>query len=182
MLFRSKRTLEGSKARFKFVFAHHVLGTGRGGVEQATRYEWGGQNANGTPGFAARRPTWSKTIHQLFIDNKVTIFFGAHDHIWVRQQLDGVVYQALPNPADANYSLFNADAYLTGDRHPNSGYARVTVVPTGVKVDYVRAFLPADETSDKKNGMVTQTYTIGSMVEATPAPAITQQQIGRAHV
>ena len=175
-----KRTLEGSKARFKFVFAHHVMGTGRGGIEPATRYEWGGLNANGTPGFAARRPTWSKTIHQLLVDNKVTIFFGAHDHIWVRQQLDGVIYQAMPNPADPNYSLFNTDAYVTGDRVPNSGYARVTVVPTGVKVDYVRAFLTADETADKKNGMVSMTYTIGSMVEATPAPVITQQPVNLA--
>jgi len=175
-----KRTLEGSRARFKFVFAHHVMGTGRGGIEPATRYEWGGLNANGTPGFSARRPTWPKTIHQLFVDNKVTIFFGAHDHIWVRQQLDGVIYQAMPNPADPNYSLFNSDAYLTGDRVPNSGYARVTVAPTGVKVDYVRAFLPADETAERKNGMVSYTYTIGSMVEAQPAPTITQQPVNLA--
>ncbi len=175
-----RRTLEGSKARFKFVFAHHVMGTGRGGIEPATRFEWGGLNANGSPGFAARRPTWPKPIHQLFVDNKVTIFFGAHDHIWVRQQLDGVVYQALPNPADPNYSLFNADAYQSGERHPNSGYARVTVAPTGVKVDYVRAFLPADETGGRRNAMVSHTYTIGSMVEATPVPVITQQPVGQA--
>ena len=32
-----KRTLETSTARYKFVFAHHVLGTGRGGVELAGR-------------------------------------------------------------------------------------------------------------------------------------------------
>ena len=29
-----KRTLEQSKARYKFVFAHHVLGTGRGGIDE----------------------------------------------------------------------------------------------------------------------------------------------------
>ena len=36
-----KRTLETSTAKYKFVFAHHVNGTGRGGIELANTYEWG---------------------------------------------------------------------------------------------------------------------------------------------
>ena len=36
-----KRTLETSTAKYKFVFAHHVNGTGRGGIELADTYEWG---------------------------------------------------------------------------------------------------------------------------------------------
>jgi len=39
-----KKTLERSKARYKFLFAHHVLGTGRGAVELADLFEWGGRN------------------------------------------------------------------------------------------------------------------------------------------
>ena len=39
----AEKTLEESKARYKFVFAHHVLGTGRGGIEEADLYEWGGR-------------------------------------------------------------------------------------------------------------------------------------------
>ena len=42
-----KRTLETSKAKYKFVFAHHVLGSGRGGVDEADLYEWGGQGKRG---------------------------------------------------------------------------------------------------------------------------------------
>ena len=42
-----KRTLEQSKARHKFVFAHHVLGSGRGGVDEAGLFEWGGRNRRG---------------------------------------------------------------------------------------------------------------------------------------
>ena len=34
-----KRTLERSQAKYKFVFAHHVLGTGRGGVDECDFYE-----------------------------------------------------------------------------------------------------------------------------------------------
>ncbi len=139
-----KNTLESSKAKWKFVFAHHVLGTGRGGVEVASLYEWGGNNANGTSGFAANRPTWATPIHQVMKANNVTIFFQGHDHLYARQQLDGVVYQSLPNPADFMYVTGNADAYLSGDRFPNSGFVKVTVSPTAVKVDYIRQFLAKD--------------------------------------
>ncbi|MCP4707912.1 MAG: hypothetical protein GY869_04740, partial [Planctomycetes bacterium] len=37
-----KHTVEQSVSTFKFVFAHQVLCTGRGGVEVADFYEWGG--------------------------------------------------------------------------------------------------------------------------------------------
>ena len=141
-----KQTLEQSQAKFKFVFAHHVMGTGRGGIEEAVQYEWGGQNVDGTWGFATNRPNWPMTIHQLMVSNNVTIFFQGHDHIFVRQQLDGVTYQSLPNPADPNYSLFNSDAYTNFIyKTNNTGYTRVTVSPTNVKVDYVRTILPANE-------------------------------------
>jgi PKD repeat protein len=155
-----KATLEQSRVKYKFVFAHHVLGTQRGGVEVAGLYEWGGNNANGSWGFTANRPTWPSPIHQLLVAYKVTIFFQGHDHIWVRQQQDGVTYQTLAEPADPNYSLFNADAYLSGDKLPNSGYTRVSVAPTGVKVDYVRTWLPADEGPGKVSGSVAYSYTI----------------------
>jgi hypothetical protein len=156
-----KRTLETSKAKWKFVFAHHVLGTGRGGVEVATQYEWGGANGNGTPGFAANRPGWAAPIHQLFVANKVTVFFQAHDHLFVHQQLDGVTYQELPNPADNTYTAFNADAYRTGDKFPNAGYVRVTVSPASVLVEYIRMFLPQDEAPPSRvSGMVQFSYTI----------------------
>ena len=113
-----KRTLEASRARWKFVFAHHVLGTGRGGVEVAGLFEWGGSNANGGPGFAANRPGWALPIHQLLAANKVTVFFQGHDHLFAHQQLDGVTYQELPSPADNTYTAFNSDAYRSGDKFP----------------------------------------------------------------
>lgn len=155
-----KTTLEQSKAKYKFVFAHHVLGTGRGGIELARLYEWGGQNGNGSWGFATNRPAWALPLHQLMVANKVTIFFQGHDHIWARQTLDGVTYQTLSEPADPNYSLFNADAFLSGDCFPNTGYTRVTVGPAGVKVDYVRTYLPADEGPGRTSGAVAFSYTV----------------------
>ena len=164
-----KRTLEQSKAKWKFVFAHHVLGTGRGGVEVADEFEWGGNNANGVYGFAVNRPTWTAPIHQLMAANHVTIFFQGHDHLFVHQQLDGVVYQELPNPADNTYTAFNSDAYKSGDQFPNAGYVKVTVSPSAVKVDYIREFLPKDETPTQVSGMVQFSYTIPATSSATPS-------------
>lgn len=131
-----RQTLESSTARYKFVFAHHVNGTGRGGIEVAKTYEWGD-----AAGLAAHRPGWDKTIHQLMVDNGVTIFFQGHDHLFVRQELDGVIYQTLPTPADPNYALDNAQAYHSGDKLPASGHLRVTVSPAGITVEYIRSYL-----------------------------------------
>lgn len=74
-------------------------------------------------------------------DNQVTIFFQGHDHIFARQELDGVIYQTLPEPANPNYSWENVEAYKSGDKYPNSGHLRVTVSPGGVTVDYIRSYL-----------------------------------------
>lgn len=155
-----KKTLEQSTAKYKFVFAHHVMGTQRGGIDVARLYEWGGHSPNGSDDFRAQRPTWQAPIHQLFVANHVTIFFQGHDHIWVHQQLDGVTYQTLSEPADNTYSLFNAEAYGSGDKLPNTGYTRVTVSPAGVKVEYVRTYLPADEAGGRVSGTVAFSYTI----------------------
>jgi phosphodiesterase/alkaline phosphatase D-like protein len=155
-----RHTLETSTAKYKFVFSHHVLGTQRGGIELARGYEWGGNNAGGTYGFDTHRPGWGDPIHQLMADHHVTIFFQGHDHVFVRQQLDGVTYQTLPEPADPYYTPYFMDRYLSGDKLPNSGYTRVTVAPAGVKVEYVRTFLPADEKPGQTSGMVAFSYAI----------------------
>jgi len=152
--------LTRSNARFKFVFSHHVLGTGRGGIEMAGLYEWGGKDRRGARLFEQKRPGWELPIHDLMVKTGVTIFFQGHDHVFCRQELDGIVYQSVPNPADDTYTAFNADAYRSGNVLPNSGHLRVTVSPSNVNVDYVRAFLPQDETEDRENGNVAFRYTI----------------------
>lgn len=134
-----KQTLENSNAKYKFVFTHHVLGTGRGGIEQAKLYEWGGYNQQGVWEFDKKRPGWDLPIHQLMVKNGVTIFFQGHDHLFAKQELDGIIYQEVPNPADDTYTAFNKDAYKTGDTLPNSGFLDVTVSADQVKVDYIKS-------------------------------------------
>jgi hypothetical protein len=155
-----KKTLEESNASYKFVFAHHVLGTGRGGIEEAGLYEWGGKNPRGADEFSRQRPGWEIPVQQLMAKNGVTIFFQGHDHLFARQELDGVTYQEVPLPADPSSSMFNADAYHTGDKLANSGYLRVTVSPQNTTVAYVRSYLPGQETAPARNGMVAYSYTL----------------------
>ncbi len=134
-----KQTLENSTAKYKFVFTHHVLGTGRGGIEEAKLYEWGGYSANGSYDFPSKRPGWELPIHQLMAKNHVTIFFQGHDHLFVKQELDGVIYQEVPCPADNTYTAFNKDAYKSGDILPNAGFLDVAVSPNQVKVEYIKS-------------------------------------------
>ncbi|MFM8568401.1 MAG: metallophosphoesterase [Candidatus Kapaibacterium sp.] len=163
-----KATLENSEAKFTFVFAHQIIGgdaNGRGGVEYADRYEWGGRNIDGTPGFAANRPGWYKPIKDLFKENRVTIFFHGHDHFFCKQQKDCLISQETPQPSLPNFT--NASqaedyGYFEGQILPNSGHLRVTVGPDGTRVDYVRAYRPANETATRRNKDVSASYYIGA--------------------
>ena len=161
-----KNTLENSAAKYKFVFAHHTLGQGRGGAKTAMLYEWGGyeDTAKTKYTFAKNRPTWAKPIHQLMVDNVVNIFFQGHDHLFAKESVDGIVYQEVPIPCDSTYEigyLANADAY-TELNLDGAGYMRVTVSEPEIKVDYVKSYLPKDETDSLKNGMVGYSYKVNN--------------------
>jgi hypothetical protein len=161
-----KNTLETSTAKYKFVFAHHIRGQGRGALTNAKLFEWGGYEADGkTYGFDKNRPGWGKPIHQLFKDNGVNIFFQGHDHLFAHEVLDGIHYQEVPMPSDSTYmigKLANADAY-TSDTLDGTGHIKVTVSSSCVKVDYVKAYLPKDTLDGKhKNREIGFSYTIGT--------------------
>lgn len=161
-------TLETSSAPYKFVFAHHLLGgineETRGGAEAAPYYEWGGLNADGTWGFDTQRPGWGKPIHQLLVENGVSIFFHGHDHLYVMQELEGVVYQEVPQPSNPNYNsgpnLAPEGGYESGVILSTSGHMRVTVAPEAATVEYVRAYRPSDENASRVNRQVSHSYIV----------------------
>ncbi len=142
-----KRTLETSKAKFKFIFIHHLVGGAddqcRGGSEAAPLYEWGGKNPDGTDGFARNRPGWAAPIHQLLVRNKVSIVFHGHDHLYAKQDLDGIVYQEVPQPgAPGNGRAPRSAAdygYKDGVILGSSGHLRLAVSPSQTKVEYIGA-------------------------------------------
>ena len=95
-----KQVLDTSSAKYKFIFSHNLVGgipraisvtpAGyvRGGAEGAPYFEWGGKNADGTPGFDTHRPGWGGVpIHQLLIDNGGSAYFHGHDHLYAYEIL-----------------------------------------------------------------------------------------------
>jgi len=162
-----KTTLENSTATYKFVFSHQIIGgdpDGRGGVEFADLYEWGGNNLDGTPGFATNRPGWYKPIKDLLTEHRVSIFFHGHDHFFGKQEKDCLIYQETPQPSLPIFTgttVASGYGYVSGQILPNTGHLKVTVAPSGVQVDYVKAFTPAQETTNRHNKDISATYFIG---------------------
>jgi hypothetical protein len=140
------------------VITHHILGETRGAAAVAKQFEWG-DAAN----FAANRPGWGDLpIHQLMVKNKVDVFIQGHDHLFALEKVDNIVYQTAPMPSDSSYTIGvtdNGDAF-TGLILKGSGHLRYTVSPDSVRVDFVSAVLPKDETSQLKNDQVVYSYSV----------------------
>lgn len=134
--------LKSSTAKFKFVFIHHLVGgfgrEARGGVEASKRFEWGDDDQ-----FPSQRTGWAEPIHALMKRYKVSALFHGHDHLYVRQERDGIIYMEVPQPSAARENTRSAEeyGYTTGKLLPSSGHIRVTVAPTGVKCEYVKSRL-----------------------------------------
>ncbi|MDI9403120.1 MAG: metallophosphoesterase, partial [Limnohabitans sp.] len=139
-------TLAKSKAKQKFIFIHHLVGgiggqAARGGVESARYFEWGGDNADGSDGFAQRRAGWPMPIHDLLVKNGVTAVFHGHDHLYVHSTLDGIHYQCVPQPGNLAGHTRSAEeyGYASGTLHGSPGHLRVSMTATGdAKVEFVR--------------------------------------------
>jgi hypothetical protein len=105
-------------------------------------------------------------VHKVMVDAGVDIFFHGHDHAFVYETLDGIVYQECPVPASLGYGDgFYSPDYYKGEMVNNSGHLRVTVSHDSLRVDYVRSVLPEDEPliedgSSVKNADLSYSYTI----------------------
>ena len=157
-----QRTLETSHARFKFVFIHQLVGgadrQGRGGVEAAAFGEWGGRNPDGTSGFAAQRPGWPLPIHALLLRHEVSAVFHGHDHLYARQELDGIVYQEVPqpgHPGEGTPRFAGEYGYRQGTILGGAGHLRIKITPAEASVEFVRA-----RPAENRNGEVAHRYVI----------------------
>ena len=181
-----KQTLEQSTATYKFIFAHNLVGgvnpsvngvdqgPMRGGVEAAKFLEWGGNNLDGSYGFPTYRPGWAMPIHDLLVANHVTAVFHGHDHLYAHQTLDGISYQAVPQPSATNGNLGTRASdygYKQGTLVGGRGYLRVSVSPSGTKVDYVETWLPSEQRANQSNRMVADSYSLAPSATRV-APAI----------
>lgn len=162
-----KRTLETSSSRYKFIFLHHLVGgrdsSQRGGVEAAKYFEWGGYNLSDVYEFAVKRSGWEMPIHQLLVKNRVSAVFHGHDHLYVKQDLDGIVYQEVPQPGYPRFNQANSAAaygYVSGVILGSPGHLRVTVTPEKARVELVRAVLAKDETPTRRNREIGHSFEI----------------------
>ncbi len=173
------RTLEGTNAKYRFVFIHHLVGgmggaESRGGVESSPYFEWGGKNADGSPGFAQHRAGWAMPIHDLLVKHHVSAVFHGHDHLYVSSEREGMVYQCVPQPGNPRGNTRTAPqyGYTSGTLYGSPGHVRVRVAPDKVTVEFVRTALagaaearPGDRGAGGSNGAIVHEYSITPVSE-----------------
>ena len=136
-----KQTLENSNAKYKFVFSHQMLGgittSNHPGLERAmcavvprrrpilsgearTQTAQRDLRLTGTPPTLARSP-----IHQLMVANGVSAYFHGHDHQYVYETRDGIVYQEVPSPSMAGSGF--SGIYTEGD---HGTYNTIKMLPS----------------------------------------------------
>ncbi|NPV04889.1 MAG: hypothetical protein HPY67_09175 [Syntrophaceae bacterium] len=173
-----KQVIQNSTAKYKFVLSHQMVGgipnlwiSGagpgyvRGGAQAAGYFEWGGKNANGTEGFADHRDAdffGTQPIHQFMVENGVSAYFHGHDHQYVYEMRNGIVYQALPSAGAASafsgvYVEGDHGDYITIRRLTSVGHLRISITPTQAIVDYYTSA-----------GTIAYSYTIAP--NAAPCP------------
>ncbi|MEI7579650.1 MAG: hypothetical protein WCJ58_06515 [bacterium] len=106
---------------------------------------------DGSSGFDTNRIGWGKPIHQLLIDNVVEIVFKGHDHFYAKQELDGIIYQTLPQPSHLGDAVNTATeyGYVNGDIIGGSGFLKVEVSNSKVIITFIKA-----------NGIIADSYSI----------------------
>ncbi len=173
------RTLEDTEATFRFVFIHHLVGgmggpESRGGVESSPYFEWGGKNADGSSGFAQHRGGWEMPIHDLLVKHRVSVVFHGHDHLYVKSERDGVVYQCVPQPGNPRGNTRTAThyGYTSGTLYGSPGHLRVRVAPDKATVECVRTAMAGaaepragDRRAREPNGAIVHEYSITPVSE-----------------
>jgi hypothetical protein len=96
------------------------------------------------------------------IKNKVDLFIQGHDHLFALEKVDNLIYMSAPMPSDSSYIIGvtdNGDAY-TDLIMKGSGHLRFRVSPDSIRVEFVSAVLPKDETATLKNDQVVYAYSV----------------------
>lgn len=148
-----KKTLETSKAKWKFVFIHNLVGglgrDQRGGAEAAPFWEWGGKSDDDTDQFSEKRPGWASPIHALLKKHGVAAVFHGHDHVYAHQEYDGIIYQCVPQPSHGRGGGSQSApeyGYKQGTILDGSGVLKVSVSPEKASVVFWRTERPGAPT------------------------------------
>ena len=96
----------------------------------------------------------------MLVEHGASVVFHGHDHMFIKQELDRIVYQLVPQPGHPRSGTKSAQeyGYVSGDIQGSSGFIRVRVTGDSARVDYVRTYLAVAETGNRRNGDVTYSY------------------------
>ena len=149
-----KATLQGSSAKYKFIFSHQIVGGdsassmvnyGHGGVNSADLVEWGGFDVGTTNNtWSTNRSGWgSQPIRQMMEANGVTAFFHGHDHQMAYEKYNSIVYQSVPSGSfTGSFGIYTTGGLsgrtIYADSTQGPGYLRVTVGPSQTNVEFIR--------------------------------------------
>ena len=140
------QTLSTSTKKFKFVFIHNLVGgvdadgQARGGAESAPYFEWGGKNLLGVDEFSSKRSGWQMPIHNLLKKYNVDIVFHGHDHVYAKQNYDGIIYQCVQQPSlkrFENLSYATTYGYNLGIINYIPGNLKLTISPNQAKIESI---------------------------------------------
>jgi 3',5'-cyclic AMP phosphodiesterase CpdA len=121
-----ENTLKAATSRWRLLFIHHTVGGAAGNAANSNYGRGGGQAA-----YVGEQAT----VHELMRKHGVQIFFYGHDHVFTDMEVDGIHY-TLPGSAGAPWKFGTSETGYT-DYWPDSGYGRVDVSPTSVRVEFI---------------------------------------------
>jgi hypothetical protein len=121
-----ERTLAGSDHLYKAIFIHHTVGGNGGNPDDSCYGRGGGRAAH------VGEQAW---VHDLMVKHGAQLFFYGHDHVFTHMEVEGVHY-ALPGTTSAPWRFSAAETGYT-TFWPDSGYARVSVAPQKLHVEFV---------------------------------------------
>jgi hypothetical protein len=146
-----------SQARWKFIFAHHLMasyeksGYGRGGAKYAHQWEQG-------------------EIHRMMKQYGAQIFFHSHDHVFADGTAEGIHYTLCSMSTGLGIPGWASDPYFI-DAYPygfdvSKGHIDVAVNPRSVWLEMVQSSL-----DDELDGRIIYSYHLADVtVELTPPP------------
>ena len=98
----------------------------------------------------------------------MNVVFHGHDHLYAKEELDGVIYQAVPQPGHRRFGNTRSAldyGYTDGVILSSSGHLKVSVSEDRCTIDYIYSFLPDEEKNGHLNGEIAHSYTLD-----TPEP------------
>lgn len=135
-------------------------------------FEWGGKNADGSLRFRRPPARMGDADPDLLVKRRVSAVFHGHDHLYVRSERDGLVYQCVPQPGNVAGGTRSAAAeygYKSGTIFGSPGYLRVRIGAEQARVEFVRSAVanagePGNRRGDPRNtevnGTVVHRYSI----------------------